>query len=405
MNYIVIKTVRKRPTPSMYSLSIVNALQWYKFSSDTTLTRTEEIDGTSYVMTWVLLPDGYWIPFEYRDDTFVMEDLEIVQTTSYVVIKTVRKRPEPSMYSLSTMNALQGFKFSSDTTLTKIEEIAGVNHTITWALLPDGYWIPFEYKNDTFVMEDLDEEIPETPSGDGTLLPPFETPSSGRIFRFLRDEELASHNYRSRVVAKNYKKGALPATVMLDGKPDFVPLTRPFQELWFECLKWQAGGTMTHDELIDAWKDATMHSRALNDQHAWDFPHEYRGIQYAGYHDYILGVNINARDVSQRRLSMAGNIGLALTKGNKVSFKAIDLSKPAPKIETIWGNHTLVWFATETNRPNWWDGGRVDVTGRWPQLGKLGVPYLNVSPTGINYVANTKIAYIGNNVSFSPYKP
>ena len=233
-----------------------------------------------------------------------------------------------------------------------------------------------------------------------TLLPPFRTPAAGKFARFKRDEELEKFDFNSRVVQKNYKHGALPATVPLDGKPDFMPLSREWQELQFDCLVWQAGGTMTHDQLIEAWKSATMHSRALNDQHAWDFPHEKNGVQYAGFHDYILGMNVDAGDVCQRGLSMAGNI-CEIMYGS--TFKTLSLGLPAPKIETIWGNHALIWWATETDKPNWFDGGRINTTSRWPQLGTLGVPFLNISPLGTNTVSADRIASISNNSTFSPY--
>lgn len=225
-----------------------------------------------------------------------------------------------------------------------------------------------------------------------TLLPPFRIPSGGRFIRFKRDEELESLDYKSRVVGMNYKRGALPATVMLNAKPDFKPLNKEWQELWFQCLVWQAGGTMTHDQLLDAWKDTTMHSRALTDQHSRE----------QGYRDWILGINMTGPDMEQRGLSTVGNIAEKLYG---TTFKTLDLNKPVPKIETIWGNHALIWWATETDRPNWWDGGRLDVTGRWPQLGKLGVPFLNISFGGTNSAMSDRIAPIENNVEFSPYFP
>lgn len=235
-----------------------------------------------------------------------------------------------------------------------------------------------------------------------TITTPFITPSSGKLFRFLRDEETSTlgFDFKSRVVSKNYKRGALPATVQLDGTTDFIPLTKEYQELWFECLKWQASGMMTHDELLEAWKSVTMHSRALTDLHSRE----------QGYRDWILGVNMTGKDMEQRLLSTAGNIGEALWGGTRVTFKAIDLSKPAPKIENIWGNPTLVWWATETDRPNWYEGGKIDINGRWPQIHdslghKLGVPFLNVSPYGLNYVPSTRIEYIKNNVLYTPYNP
>lgn len=227
-----------------------------------------------------------------------------------------------------------------------------------------------------------------------TLLPPFKTPTTGNIKRFKFDHELYYFDFKSRVVQQNYKDGALPATVKLDGSAefDFMPLSRGWQELWFELLVWQAGGTMTHDQLLEAWRSTTMDSRALTDQHSRE----------NGYRDYILGVNMTGKDMCQRRLSMAGNIGDYLYG---TTFKALDMSRPAPRIDYIWGNHTLVWWAAESDRPYWYNGNRQDVNGRWPQLGKLGVPFLNLSPDGKNVVKAEAVAPLANNIEFSPYYP
>jgi hypothetical protein len=236
--------------------------------------------------------------------------------------------------------------------------------------------------------------VPPTPppASYHTKLPPFTTPAIGKFIRFKYDEELDMFDFKSRTAWMGYKHGALPATVPLNARPDFMPLSRAWQELWFECLVWQAGGTMTHDELLEAWKSITMHSRALTDQHSRE----------QGYRDWILGVNMTGKDMEQRGLSMAGNIAEKLYG---TTFKTLDLNQPVPLIEKIWGNNTLIWWATETDKPNWWDGGRVNVTGRWPQLGKLGTPFLNISFGGLNNTMKERIAPIDNLKSFSPYHP
>lgn len=243
--------------------------------------------------------------------------------------------------------------------------------------------------------------LPEQPLGETTrpLFPPFVTPARGDIIQFLRDEELEEWRFKSRVVKKGYKGDGLPATVHLTGKPDFVSLSRSWQELWFELIKWQDNGASSYDRLIEIWKDVTLDRRALTDQHAWNTPNK----GFSGYHDYILGTNVLARDVSQKRLGMAGNIAIALTRGKKISFAALSLAQPCPRIENIWGDHTKIWWATVSDRPNWFDGGKIDVTRPWPQI-KNGVPFLNISPIGINSVDIGLIRRLGNTTSFSPYK-
>jgi hypothetical protein len=231
------------------------------------------------------------------------------------------------------------------------------------------------------------------------LLPPFVTPQDGKIIQFRSDKELKEWDYKSRVVGKNYKFGALPSTIHLDGKPDYIPLTEPWQRLAFELIKWQDNGRNTHENLLEAYKSVYLDRRALTDRHAWDTPNN----GFSGYHDYVLGTNVKAKDVAQLRLAMSGNIARALTRGKKITFAAFATSQPCPRIENIWGDHTKIWWATESDRPGWFRGGRIDFTGYWPQLGKYGVPFLNISPDGLNYVRSDKIRWLENNIEFSPY--
>ncbi len=69
-NYIVVTPVRPRLTPSMYQIiAKPNLPIGTIFNSTTTQVVTETIPpfiGTKYTITWVQMPDGYWVPKFYK---------------------------------------------------------------------------------------------------------------------------------------------------------------------------------------------------------------------------------------------------------------------------------------------------------------------------------------------------
>jgi GH25 family lysozyme M1 (1,4-beta-N-acetylmuramidase) len=69
-NYIVVTPVKPRSTPSMYQVvTKPNLPAGTVFSSTTTQVVTETIPpviGTKYTITWVQMPDGYWVPMFYK---------------------------------------------------------------------------------------------------------------------------------------------------------------------------------------------------------------------------------------------------------------------------------------------------------------------------------------------------
>lgn len=75
---------------------------------------------------------------------------------NYKVILGVKARKSPSMYETISKSISTGTEFVSEIkqTLTeKIPLVGGVNYSITWIQMPDGYWIPSEYKGVRYVEE------------------------------------------------------------------------------------------------------------------------------------------------------------------------------------------------------------------------------------------------------------
>ncbi|MCJ7434862.1 MAG: hypothetical protein MUO77_15375, partial [Anaerolineales bacterium] len=64
--------VRPRSTPSMYQIITKSNLPaGTVFNSTTTQVVTETIPpfvGTKYTITWVQMPDGYWVPKFYKKE-------------------------------------------------------------------------------------------------------------------------------------------------------------------------------------------------------------------------------------------------------------------------------------------------------------------------------------------------
>ncbi|MBM3126943.1 MAG: hypothetical protein FJZ87_18050 [Chloroflexi bacterium] len=71
-DYIVVKPVKPRQTPSMYQIiTKPNLPVGTIFNSGVTQVVTERIPplvGTEYTITWVQMPDGYWVPKFYKEE-------------------------------------------------------------------------------------------------------------------------------------------------------------------------------------------------------------------------------------------------------------------------------------------------------------------------------------------------
>jgi lysozyme len=87
----------------------------------------------------------------------VVPEIPVGETfMNYKVILGVKARKSPSMYETISKSVATGAEFVSEIkqTLTeKIPLVGGVNYSITWIQMPDGYWIPSEYKGVRYVQE------------------------------------------------------------------------------------------------------------------------------------------------------------------------------------------------------------------------------------------------------------
>jgi hypothetical protein len=71
-DFIVVKPVKPRLTPSMYeTITKPNLPVGAEFHSETTRAVNETIpavNGTEYTITWIQMPDGYWVPKYYKTE-------------------------------------------------------------------------------------------------------------------------------------------------------------------------------------------------------------------------------------------------------------------------------------------------------------------------------------------------
>lgn len=81
--YRVLVAIKPRKTPSMYETSVLeNLAEGYVFTSTTlqVLTPVPPITGQTGAITWVQLPNSYWVPLVYRGVEYV-KDTSIVPPT------------------------------------------------------------------------------------------------------------------------------------------------------------------------------------------------------------------------------------------------------------------------------------------------------------------------------------
>jgi GH25 family lysozyme M1 (1,4-beta-N-acetylmuramidase)/exopolysaccharide biosynthesis protein len=81
----------------------------------------------------------------------------------YKVIKSVKARLTPSMYQVLSKTISEGYEFVSEEKIMvseKIPLIGGIVHNMLWIKMTDGYWIPFDYKGETFLKEISSVVIP-----------------------------------------------------------------------------------------------------------------------------------------------------------------------------------------------------------------------------------------------------
>lgn len=258
------------------------------------------------------------------------------------------------------------------------------------------------YNNGTIAVEGGSIATPPDPIN--TIV----VPSDGfQYWQGLHDYETAAWEYKPRSIKLNYKKdppyNALPEMIPLklvapDGsidKGEFTDLNEAWQWFWFDLLVKSCGGTKSDAEMKQIWYDVTVQSRGLTDNHSRE----------TGYTDYVLGVNLDAnRPMGIKALSSGGNMAKQLSKyGTQITIEALDTRKAPPKVDDIWGDWSLIWWATEettVQRPD-----KTWMVGRWSYLKPFGVPFPVVSGSGKLIADASRFDKVDAGRTISPYNP
>ncbi len=132
-------------------------------------------------------PDEEVKPIDEVKETIVLEEGDYKLMKKYKILEPVKARKTPSMYQVVSKNVTAGTEFESDMEQViseRIPLVGGTVYNINWVKLPDGYWIPSEYKGINYVKEvSVVEVITESPKfpdevgiilkmADGTLTEP-----------------------------------------------------------------------------------------------------------------------------------------------------------------------------------------------------------------------------------------
>jgi len=232
-------------------------------------------------------------------------------------------------------------------------------------------------------------------------------PDSGAYVRVKDDWQMAEWEYKPRAYTIDGWKqdinpdGGFPATVRCYPAGgvayETIALTREWQLLWYQMLERACYNKIPDIHLKESWRHVTEHGRALTDNFA---------VQQ-GYADYILGLNLTAKPIRQKPLTMSGNI-LRVIGGDSAYYivEALDLSGPAPGIDELWGKWWLVQWGTQSTIVKVGDGYR---RTDFPQLNYggvgYGVPFLLASQDGALRVPKAWCQPIEHGESYSPYYP
>lgn len=247
-----------------------------------------------------------------------------------------------------------------------------------------------------------DGRIVRLVSKDGELAHDFMVPSAGTYYRTLHDFEAKHWDYKPRSITLNYKSdppsNALPETVPLEWnkswgtRTDFFPLNEAWQNWLCFDLMGHAHPSYSRDELKALWKAVTGPSVAFTDRHSIK----------DGFCDYVNGINIGGKPIAWKNITTGGNLLLMRQKvSGAVVFEALDIAKPPPPIESVWGKPWLVHWATEETtlalENNRW---RVSPFPQAP-----GVPIPLLARGGLGSISDFRVVLMKNGTQFSPYVP
>lgn len=222
----------------------------------------------------------------------------------------------------------------------------------------------------------------------------FYVPDAG-TYKFLK------HDYQREEFDFKPRNGhERPETVQFDvvGNIDFSPMSREFQEFWFELI-WEANKyTRTRDETLLIWEDVTAHSKMLTDLHSRE----------QGFTDYILGVNLGSSKgpMQIKTLSCGGNI-VHVTSGSYV--RTVDNNKVPTSIKEFMKDNAVCHWATATGlRNSNGDSNKIPGDGykvvKFPNQKPYGIPFPFTSSAKTKF-RRENVLNIDNGTIYSPYNP
>jgi len=208
----------------------------------------------------------------------------------------------------------------------------------------------------------------------------FTVPDNGKTYWIhKRDFQLETWEYKPRSMVLNYKKdppnSALPDMFWFQGPSNgqFTPLNEKWQHFFFNLLVKSCAGTRDHEEMLQIWHDVMHEARALNDNHSRE----------KGYADYIEGVNLDSEKgpMAIAYMTAGGNLLEQVRRsGRRVTVRTLDADKDPPDVDAIWGDWSVIHFATETG---WIKLGRRSYqAGRWAWCRPYGTPFPFIAPGG-----------------------
>lgn len=291
------------------------------------------------------------------------------------------------------------------------------------------------------------DSSPKKLSDTGLVVPP-----TGKWLQVKSDAERLGY---PRQKLTSYQNREVPATVMMWGMrpPDFVPLTKEWQQRHYELMRHVVGGIPQDGNITGWWAndpvitgkpidvpEGTPHSFpvyplgtlmkaygdlwanhvALTDGHAYN-------VDDIWGREYVLGVNLNSHSpCSIKSLAFSGallheldiqpsNIGSEF-----IAVEAFDYLKPPPTLDYIISEkpYLVVWLTEqggvdrEILPPV--NGVRRWTVARFPHLEKVcelngipavGTPYLLPSFGGWNLIAKADVKRLENGMHYSPYVP
>jgi hypothetical protein len=209
----------------------------------------------------------------------------------------------------------------------------------------------------------------------------------------LHGFQLPQHDYQNDLVWHRIalKYNGVPSTVRLKIF-DYVELTRPIQEWYFEIFSAAAKGSMTETQLKKAWAGFWAHGRAFND-----------GLGTTqGRNDWINKPNGEGEGIGMNKIVCSGAtleiIGGPENVAGEACWKIRTFNSAAMDLSATPRTHPYQFFdATNATRD-----GRIEP---FPQLGMLPIPTPIISRNmGYDFIPCDRVRVLGQDEALpSPY--